>query len=333
MLISWNNHLENLSTVFPDMFSQQKFVDVTLACEGRRIHCHRVVLAASSSYFDVLLAENPCQHPIIILPRDVKFWAVDALVEFMYKGEVSVSENCLEDFMKCAEILEIRGIRRNFREDQNITAEIIPEPEFVSAIKTEPTEVLEQHDFHITHVSGGSGASGTDILSQSPEIPVEPSTSRKYLPKKSVDVSELCEQSMMASSPPKTPGASLKSLKVRKDLERIKKRKFEEKMKKKILRAKFESVLFDFTDNEDEEFDDAIPPGSFQIPPKSTYSREEMWAAMMSVQGGMSIVEASKSHNVPAGSLFALIRKYDIKPILPKGARGRGERSSGFLKI
>lgn len=74
------------------------------------MHCHRLVLAACSSYFESLLGENPCKHPIIILPRDVKLWEVQALVDFMYKGEVNVSQAGLPDLLKCAEILQIRGL-------------------------------------------------------------------------------------------------------------------------------------------------------------------------------------------------------------------------------
>lgn len=83
---------------------------MTLACEGHQVHCHRLVLAACSSYFESLLGENPCKHPIIILPHDVKLWEVQALVDFMYKGEVNVSQAGLPDLLKCAEILQIRGL-------------------------------------------------------------------------------------------------------------------------------------------------------------------------------------------------------------------------------
>lgn len=88
----------------------QRFVDVTLACEGHQVHCHRLVLAACSTYFESLLGENPCKHPIIILPRDIKLWEIQALVDFMYKGEVNVSQAGLPDLLKCAETLQIRGL-------------------------------------------------------------------------------------------------------------------------------------------------------------------------------------------------------------------------------
>lgn len=74
------------------LLAGQQFVDVTLACDGHQVHCHRLVLAACSSYFESLLSENPCKHPIIILPKEIKLWEIHALVDFMYKGQVNVSQ-------------------------------------------------------------------------------------------------------------------------------------------------------------------------------------------------------------------------------------------------
>ncbi|GAB0097916.1 hypothetical protein DMENIID0001_135990 [Sergentomyia squamirostris] len=111
MNVQWNNHLQSLGTEFPRMLTTQRFVDVTLACEGRRIHCHRVVLAACSSYFEDLLEENPAQHPIIILPKNVKYWMIQALVDFMYRGEVNVSEESFNELIECAELLQIHPLK------------------------------------------------------------------------------------------------------------------------------------------------------------------------------------------------------------------------------
>lgn len=68
------------------------------------------MLAACSSYFESLLSENPCKHPIIILPKDIKLWEIHALVDFMYKGQVNVSQAGLPQLLKCAETLQIRGL-------------------------------------------------------------------------------------------------------------------------------------------------------------------------------------------------------------------------------
>lgn len=108
--VRWNCHMGSLGAAFHQLLAGQRFVDVTLACDGHQIHCHRLVLAACSTYFESILGENPCKHPIIILPREVRLWQVQALVDFMYRGEVNVSQSGLQDLLKCAEALQIRGL-------------------------------------------------------------------------------------------------------------------------------------------------------------------------------------------------------------------------------
>ncbi|XP_049942942.1 protein bric-a-brac 1-like isoform X3 [Schistocerca serialis cubense] len=107
--VKWNSYTTNLQNVFPRLLSSEHFVDLTLACEGRMIKCHKVVLSACSTYFEKMLVNNPCQHPIIFM-KDMKHWEVQALVDFMYKGEVNVSQDELNSLLEAAEALQIRGL-------------------------------------------------------------------------------------------------------------------------------------------------------------------------------------------------------------------------------
>lgn len=54
--------------------------------------CFQVVLSACSSYFQKLLMENPCKHPTIIMPQDVCFSDLKFIIEFVYRGEIDVSQ-------------------------------------------------------------------------------------------------------------------------------------------------------------------------------------------------------------------------------------------------
>lgn len=55
-----------------------------------------------------LFTINPCQHPIVIL-KDVKFVDLKVMVDFMYYGEVNVSQEQLPHILKTAEMLKIKG--------------------------------------------------------------------------------------------------------------------------------------------------------------------------------------------------------------------------------
>ncbi|XP_395650.3 broad-complex core protein isoforms 1/2/3/4/5 isoform X2 [Apis mellifera] len=107
--VSWNSHQSNMHSAFPKLLSSEQFVDVTLACDGGSIKCHKVVLSACSDYLERLLLEIPCTHPIIFL-RDMRMWELQALVEFMYRGEVYVEQQQLGKLMQAAEVLQVRGL-------------------------------------------------------------------------------------------------------------------------------------------------------------------------------------------------------------------------------
>uniref|UniRef100_A0A1A9X2V6 BTB domain-containing protein n=1 Tax=Glossina brevipalpis TaxID=37001 RepID=A0A1A9X2V6_9MUSC len=107
--LRWNNYQNNLTNVFDELLQNESFVDVTLACEGQSIKAHKVVLSACSPYFQTLFYDNPCQHPIVIM-RDVRWQELKALMEFMYKGEINVSQDQINPLLKVAEMLKIRGL-------------------------------------------------------------------------------------------------------------------------------------------------------------------------------------------------------------------------------
>jgi BTB/POZ domain len=63
-----------------------------------------------------LLQDNPCKHPVIVF-RNIFFSDLEALVEFMYTGEVSVSQKNLSSFLSTADTLQVQGL---IQESSNI---------------------------------------------------------------------------------------------------------------------------------------------------------------------------------------------------------------------
>ncbi|KAH9644175.1 hypothetical protein HF086_008664 [Spodoptera exigua] len=107
--LRWNNYQSNLTSSFDQLLQTQSFVDVTLSCDGQSLKAHKVVLSACSPYFQSLFMDNPCQHPIIIM-RDTKYCDLKAAVDFMYRGEINVSQEQIPALLKVAESLKIRGL-------------------------------------------------------------------------------------------------------------------------------------------------------------------------------------------------------------------------------
>ncbi|XP_026292953.1 protein bric-a-brac 2 isoform X3 [Frankliniella occidentalis] len=107
--LRWNDFHSSILSSFRHLRDEEDFVDVTLACDGRSFTAHKVVLSACSPYFRKLLKANPCNHPIVIL-RDVHEKDMEALLRFMYNGEVHVGHEQLPDFLKTAQTLQVRGL-------------------------------------------------------------------------------------------------------------------------------------------------------------------------------------------------------------------------------
>ena len=53
MLVQWTDHSSQLVSKLNTLLSSHTMLDVTLAAEGRLIKAHKVILAASSKYFEV----------------------------------------------------------------------------------------------------------------------------------------------------------------------------------------------------------------------------------------------------------------------------------------
>ncbi|XP_064102822.1 protein tramtrack, alpha isoform-like isoform X4 [Macrobrachium nipponense] len=112
--LRWNNHRPNLVTVFSELLTSEALVDVTLATDGHYIHAHKLVLSACSVYFKDLFGANPCKHPIVIL-KDIRIDDLKTVIDFIYRGEVNVAQDRLQDVLKTAESLRIKGLAENPR--------------------------------------------------------------------------------------------------------------------------------------------------------------------------------------------------------------------------
>jgi len=107
--LRWNDFENNISNAFKELRDDKDFFDVTLACDDEQIPAHKVILAACSPFFRNILRRNNHQHPLLYM-KGVKFSDLQAVLNFMYHGEVNVAQEELNSFLAVAEDLRVKGL-------------------------------------------------------------------------------------------------------------------------------------------------------------------------------------------------------------------------------
>ena len=103
----WTDHSDSfLRTLYQD----NAYTDVTIVAEKQFFKAHRLVLSSASELFDeTFKATPPGQHPIMFL-KDVKALELRILLDFIYKGEVSIPPNLIPNLVRVGSELKVRGL-------------------------------------------------------------------------------------------------------------------------------------------------------------------------------------------------------------------------------
>ena len=121
--LRWNDFESNVACSFRELRAESDFFDVTLTCDGddgqgqgHVLRAHKVVLAACSPFFRSMLrkaalAAGGGHHPNpMIYLRGVRFTDLENILDFIYHGEVNVTQDDLNSFLSVAEDLQIKGL-------------------------------------------------------------------------------------------------------------------------------------------------------------------------------------------------------------------------------
>ncbi|TMW46859.1 hypothetical protein DOY81_008054 [Sarcophaga bullata] len=108
--LKWNSYSSNLAITFSNLFKSDLLADVTLSCDGTVFKAHKLILAACSKKFADLFETTPTNGQCVVILEATSSDNMAALLEFMYKGEVHVSQEALNSFLKSAENLQVKGL-------------------------------------------------------------------------------------------------------------------------------------------------------------------------------------------------------------------------------
>ncbi|XP_016934303.2 transcription activator GAGA isoform X4 [Drosophila suzukii] len=107
--LTWGDYGTSLVSAIQLLRCHGDLVDCTLAAGGRSFPAHKIVLCAASPFLLDLLKNTPCKHPVVML-AGVNANDLEALLEFVYRGEVSVDHAQLPSLLQAAQCLNIQGL-------------------------------------------------------------------------------------------------------------------------------------------------------------------------------------------------------------------------------
>ncbi|XP_031780157.1 broad-complex core protein isoforms 1/2/3/4/5 isoform X1 [Nasonia vitripennis] len=107
--LSWGDFGSSLTSQVQLLRGHGDLVDVTLAAEGRRFSAHKIVLSAASPFLLEILKSTPCQHPVVML-AGIGANELEAILEFVYRGQISVEPSQLPSLLQAAQCLSIHGL-------------------------------------------------------------------------------------------------------------------------------------------------------------------------------------------------------------------------------
>ena len=110
--LRWDDFQTSIVSSFGNMRKDDDFSDVTLICDGDlKIEAHKVILAASSSFFKTVLKQNKHPHPVFYM-RGITTIQLSAALDLIYYGEVNIFEENLAEFLTLAEDIKLRGLNK-----------------------------------------------------------------------------------------------------------------------------------------------------------------------------------------------------------------------------
>ena len=108
--LKWNDFESNISNSFSQLRQETELFDVTLvSSDQQQVSAHRLVLSTCSDFFKTIFHKNTHSHPLLYLDG-VDSTEINLMLDYIYKGEVQIFQDCLERFMSIAEKFKLDGL-------------------------------------------------------------------------------------------------------------------------------------------------------------------------------------------------------------------------------
>lgn len=109
------DHPAEVLDAFRRFYISGLFTDVSLQCgeSGQVFHCHRALLAARSSYFEVMFTADMRERTnSLIKLTGVDCGVLGVLVDYVYTAQVCITENNVQSLLEAADLLQFVSVKQ-----------------------------------------------------------------------------------------------------------------------------------------------------------------------------------------------------------------------------
>lgn len=111
--LNWKKHNDYFLSVVNGFFSSKFLTDIDLICQdNKKIGCHKVVLATFSQFFYKIFSEQLSSEKSFAMVN-IKYDDMKMLLDYMYTGEINVTQEDLPRITELADFLKIKGFKEN----------------------------------------------------------------------------------------------------------------------------------------------------------------------------------------------------------------------------
>mgnify|MGYP002717783415 CR=1 FL=1 len=109
-----SNYNEKFKYSLVQFYNSDTLTDATISCDGNKVKVHRLVLSIFSNFFKETFESftSPSQYPVVVI-ENIPWIDLKTIIDFIYTGEIIISESQLDSLLKSAKDLQIEGLRRD----------------------------------------------------------------------------------------------------------------------------------------------------------------------------------------------------------------------------
>ena len=108
--LKWNDFQSNVTKSFEAFRNDEHLHDVTLVSDDQnQATAHKIVLSASSEYFNNIFKKNKISNPFLCL-EGLSLTDLNNILDYIYYGEIQIYQEDLDRFLSMAQRFKIKGL-------------------------------------------------------------------------------------------------------------------------------------------------------------------------------------------------------------------------------